>query len=184
MSAIVDPDDIIKIPTRAEHKAAVRRIWKNCIIVGLSVIATMTSIVFSMMLAGFSHNLIVAFTTVLFQVIIAGVFTGFTTPYFLETRVNMNIGMDMSRRVMEISNETARNLGGMEKRLEPMVKRGEEVLAKLERMVSSDGEGGAKLDRMLAALEKLASRVDTQAGDAVEDLLRDAWKEDPPGPTC
>lgn len=188
------PKDVaeeFKIPTREEHKRNVRRIWISCILIGLFVISTMAGMVGIMVAKQMSHQLIVSCTTVLFQIIIGGVFTGFTTPYFLETRVNFAVGMEMNRKALQLGTETADNLVNLKEEVGPMVKDAKEMIAtfksrdfgKMEKaldLLSTEMNGGGKLDRLVIALEKIAAKVDKKAGDAMEDLLGEAWGSSPP----
>ena len=182
-----------KIPTRAEHKRNVRRIWISCICIGLFVISTMAGIVGVMVLKAMPHQLIVSCTTVLFQIIIGGVFTGFTTPYFLETRVNFSVGMEMNRKALQLGTETADNLVNLKNEVAPMMKDAKEMIAtfkardfgKMEKaidLLTTELNGGGKLDRLVTALEKIANKVDKKAGDAMEDLLAEAWSPTTPPP--
>lgn len=181
------------IPTRAEHKRSIRRIWISCICIGLFVISTMTGIVLVMVSKHMAHQLIVSCTTVLFQIIIGGVFTGFTTPYFLETRVNFSVGMEMNRKALQLGTETASNLVLLKEEVAPMMKDAKEMIAtfkardfgKMEKaidLLTTELNGGGKLDRLVVALEKIANKVDKKAGDAMEDLLAEAWTTPTPAP--
>lgn len=168
-----------RIPTREEHAATVRRIWRSCILIGLSVVVSMAGMVGVMILKDFAHQLIVSCTTVFFQVVIAGVFTGFTTPYFLETRVNFAVGMEMNRKALELGTETAENLAKLEHKFEPLIDRGHQLLTKAEQMVAgTNGDGAAKFDRLLNVLERIAARMNQSADGQLESLLEEAWSGD------
>lgn len=175
--------EVFQIPTREEHRRNVRRIWISCICIGLGVIATMAGMVAVMMLKDFSHQLIVSCTTVLFQIIIGGVFTGFTTPYFLETRVNFAVGMEMNRKALELGTQTADNIVALEKKIEPLVGRADVLMEKAEKMLgSAEGDGAAKFDRLLTALEKIAARTSANADEQLEGLLKEAgFGDETPG---
>jgi hypothetical protein len=186
-----DPEQEFVIPTRAEHKRSIRRIWISCICIGLFVISTMTGIVLVMVSKSMAHQLIVSCTTVLFQIIIGGVFTGFTTPYFLETRVNFAVGMEMNRKALQLGTETAGNLVLLKEEVAPMVKDMKEMIAtfkskdfaKVEKVIdllTTELNGGGKLDRLVTALEKIADKIDKKADGAMEDLLAEAWATTPP----
>jgi hypothetical protein len=188
-----DAPEEFKIPTREEHKRNVRRIWISCICIGLFVITTMAGMVGIMMAKQFSHQLIVSCTTVLFQIIIGGVFTGFTTPYFLETRVNFAVGMEMNRKALQLGTETADNLVNLKNEVGPMVKDAKEMIAtfkardfgKMEKaieLLTTELNGGGKLDRLVVALEKIAARTSEKADEQLNDLLGEAWAPTTPPP--
>lgn len=190
------PKDLIefKIPTREEHKKNVRRIWISCICIGLAVMSSMAGMVAVMVMKQLSHQLIVACTTVFFQIIIGGVFTGFTTPYFLETRVNFAVGMEMNRKALQLGTETSENLVLMKNEIGPMVKDAKEMIAtfkardfgtmeKALELFTKELNGGGKLDRLVLALEKVAAKTSAEAGDQLESLLQDAgFGETAPAP--
>jgi ElaB/YqjD/DUF883 family membrane-anchored ribosome-binding protein len=160
----------------------------------------MSGMVTVMILKNFTHQLIVSCSTVLFQIIIGGVFTGFTTPYFLETRVNINTGMEMNRKALELGKKTSDNLDDLKNDVKPMIEKSDRVLTKVDQIVdefkskdlskvhtaldrvTKELDGGGKLDRLIVALEKVAARADQKAGDVMEDLLQEAGFGDPPTP--
>lgn len=186
-----------RIPTREEHRKNIRRIWVSFICIGLFVIASMSGMVLVMMLKNFTHQLIVSCSTVLFQIIVGGVFTGFTTPYFLETRVNFGVGMEMNRKALQLGTQSADALNVLQKEGKPLMEKGDRVLTKVEGIVdefkskdlskvhqavdriANELDGGGKLDRLVLALEKIAKKADAKAGDAIEDLLGEAWNDPP-----
>lgn len=176
---------VFSIPTREEHRKNVRRIWISCVCIGLGVICSIAGIVLVMVLKQFSHQLIVSCTTVLFQIIIGGVFTGFTTPYFLETRVNFAVGMEMNRKALQLGTLTSDNLISMKDEIGPMVKDAKEMIATfktrdfktMERaleLFTKELNGGGKLDRLVTALEKIAAKTSEKADDQLENLLKDS----------
>lgn len=172
-----------KIPTRTEHRATIRRIWYSCILISLSIFVTFGGITAMILLKDVEAVKAVAYTTIVFQVVIAMFATGFTTPYFLETRYNLNVGMDMNRRALELGTQTANNLEKLEQRIEPLVGRIEGLLGKGERLLeSAEHDGPSKLDRLLSALERIAARTSQSADDQLEGLLQEAWDEKPEPP--
>jgi hypothetical protein len=190
----MESTQVFAIPTRAEHKRSVRRIWISCVCIGLGVICTIAGIVFVMVLKQFSHQLIVSCTTVLFQIIIGGVFTGFTTPYFLETRVNFAVGMEMNRKALQLGTLTSDNLVSMKDEIGPMVADAKEMIAtfktrdfktmeKALELFTKELNGGGKLDRLVTALEKIAAKTSAEASNHLEDLLQEAgFGDQPTGP--
>lgn len=190
------PEELLefKIPTREEHKKNVRRIWISCICIGLFVMSSMAGMVAVMVAKQLSHQLIVACTTVFFQIIIGGVFTGFTTPYFLETRVNFAVGMEMNRKALQLGTLTSDNLVNLKSEIGPMVKDAKEMIATfkardfgtMERaleLFTKELNGGGKLDRLVLALEKVAEKTSEKAGDHLEDLLKESgFGETPAAP--
>lgn len=190
------PEELLefKIPTREEHKKNVRRIWISCICIGLFVMSSMAGMVAVMVAKQLSHQLIVACTTVFFQIIIGGVFTGFTTPYFLETRVNFAVGMEMNRKALQLGTLTSDNLVNLKSEIGPMVKDAKEMIATfkardfgtMERaleLFTKELNGGGKLDRLVLALEKVAEKTSEKAGDHLEGLLKESgFGETPAAP--
>ena len=182
------------IPTREEHKRNVRRIWISCICIGLFVMSSMAGMVAVMVSKSMAHQLIVSCTTVLFQIIIGGVFTGFTTPYFLETRVNFAVGMEMNRKALQLGTLTSDNLVNLKDEVGPMVKDAKEMIATFKArdfgtmekaldLMTKELNGGGKLDRLVVALEKIAARTSEKADDQLENILKESgFGETPPAP--
>lgn len=193
-----------RIPTREEHDRFIRLIWKLCLFGAGLVFLTSGGTVLVMWALNYESKTIVNVTTIVFQIVLLPYGLGYVAPTLATSLIKMALGVEMSRRGLEIGQETSDNLAKLTKKIEPMIEKGDRVLVKLEPMVEKadaiidefrkndfgkvhkvlerlEGEmnGGGKVERLVNAVERLAKKADEKAGDALEDLLAEAWTEDP-----
>lgn len=204
MGNTANEDDKPTIPSRAEHKRFVKRVWVICNCIALVVFLVTGGTLLALFLTGNDSKSIVNTSTAVFQVLMLSYGMGFFVPAFLTSLIKMSLGVDMSRQGIEIGVKTAGNLDEMRKEIKPLVERGDRVLTKLEPMVEKadqmldefkkqdmsklhkvlerlDAEmnGGGKLDRLVTALERIAKKADAKADDALGELLEEAWGGEP-----
>lgn len=196
-----------KIPSREEHNRFIRKVWNLCIIGAALVFVITGTTVLVMILMGYDSKTIVNASTTCFQMILLPYGLGYVAPTLATSLLKMALGVEMSRRGLEIGEQTAQSLTDLKTETKPLVEKGDRVLTKLEPMVEKANEmidefkkqdfaklhkvlerfegemnGGGKLYRLVTALEKIAKRVDAKADDTLEGLLEEAWepKKDPP----
>jgi len=126
------------IPTRAEHKKRTRRIWALCICFSLFVLVSMGGTVLILMTKDQDIHKVVAFTTVTFQVIIGMFATGFTTPLFLEQRLNFVLGLEMSRRGLDMTDKMSGTMEKVDKAIDQRLVRVDRLLDGAERLEKGD----------------------------------------------
>jgi hypothetical protein len=190
-----------KVPSRAEHKRFIKRVWIICNCIAFMVFFVTGGTLCVLFLKGYDSKDIVNTSTAVFQVMMVSYGMGFFVPAFLTSLIKMSLGVEMSRRGIEIGVKTAQNLDEMRQEIKPLVEKGDRVLTKLEPMVQkadqmldefkkqdlsklhkvlerfeTEMNGGGKLDRLINALERIAKKADIKADDALGDLLEEAWK--------
>ena len=201
-------DEKFTIPTRKEHEKFIRKVWMLCIIGAVLVFAITGTTVLVMILMGYDSKTIVNASTTCFQMILLPYGLGYVAPTLATSLLKMALGVEMSRRGLEIGEQTAQSLVDLKNDTKPMIENGGRVMTKLEPMIQKadrmieqfekqdfaklhkvlerfEGEmnGGGKLDRLVTALEKIAKRTDQKADDVLGGLLEEAWgepKKDPP----
>lgn len=120
-------EEQFQIPSRAEQKRRARRIWMLCILFSLFVLVSMGGTVLILVVSKQDIQRIVAFSTVTFQVIIGMFATGFTTPLFLEQRLNFLIGLEMSRRSVDVLDKVDDNIDKRLKRVDLLLDSAEQM---------------------------------------------------------
>jgi hypothetical protein len=188
------------VPSRADHNRFIRKLWKWCIGGAIGVFIVTGGIVLALFLTGHDSKKIVEVSTSVFQVLILSYGLGFFVPTLLTSLFKMSLGVEMSRKALEIGNQTAESLDTLKKDIGPLLKDGKELMADMKPIIADakklvdtfkdeemekarkalhriEGEfnGGGKLDRLVNAIERLAKRADAKADDVVGDLLEEAW---------
>lgn len=132
------PEEQWPIPTRAEQKTRSRRIWGMCICFSLFVLVSMGGTLLILVIQDQEIHRIVAFSTVTFQVIIGMFATGFTTPLFLEQRLNFILSVEMGRRGLEATNQMTGVLDKMDKAIDQRLVRVDRLLDGAEKFEKAD----------------------------------------------
>jgi len=96
-----------KIPTREQHKAIIRRLWKMCIGGALGIFVVVGGLMLTLFLKGYDSKKIVEVSTTAFQVLVLSYGMGFFVPAFLTSLYNMALGVEMTRSGLEIGQTTA-----------------------------------------------------------------------------
>lgn len=193
------------IPSRAEHDALVRKIWKLCLIGAVLLFATTGTTVLVMWKLGYDSKAIVNVSTIVFQVVLLPYGLGYVAPTLATSLLKMALGVEMSRRGLEIADSTAGTLEKLNRDVTPVVADVKELVSDLKPMIAEfrkqdsakihgvlermekELNGGGKLDRLVVALEKIAKKTDQKADDVLGDMLAEAWapeqpKDDSSGP--
>lgn len=118
---------VVRIPTREEHARRTRRIWVSCALATLFILVSMSSSVFALFSSGQDAFRVGAKMTIIFQIVIACGFVGFTIPLFLEQRANLALSIDMGRESLDRANEmgdkfvpAVEKLAALVEKLEPV----------------------------------------------------------------
>lgn len=153
--------EIIYIPTREEHVRKVRRLWGWCIgIASILFFGSWVSI-YVMFQMGFTIQQVWAIFGIAFPVCIASYGLAFFIPVMLTSTYRMWLGIEMSRRGLEIGEKTAANL-----------LKAEEKLDKLEAALSLVEKGDHPLMKAFREeMEKLRLEVRGRLEGEVDDAL-------------
>jgi len=125
-----------RIPTQEDHDRLIRRIWRGCIGAAAAVFLTTGGIVLSLFLAGHDSKKIVEVSTSVFQVLMLSYGLGFFVPALLTSLLTMGLGVRMSRKGLDVGQQTADHVGRLQ------------------------GDLTAALDRQREATELFARKVD------------------------
>lgn len=165
------------IPTRAEHKKRTRRIWMLCICFSLFVLVSMGGTVLILVSKDQDIHRIVAITTVTFQVIIGMFATGFTTPLFLEQRLNFVLGLEMSRRGLDITDRMSGTLEKVDRAIDQRLVRVDKLLDSAEKAATQFEKGDGPLIKMFKdEMQKLRQSI-TEKKTETETELDEALAE-------
>lgn len=144
-------EEPFQIPSRAEQKRRARRIWMLCIFFSLFVLVSMGGTILILIVQRQDIQRVVAFSTVTFQVIIGMFATGFTTPLFLEQRLNFLIGLEMSRRSVDVLDKVDDNIGQRLKRVDLLLDSAEQMKEGKGALIQVFREEMAKLRKEIRA---------------------------------
>jgi hypothetical protein len=114
-------EEQVKIRTREEHKRFIRRIWVICIVMAVLVFGTTGGIVGALFLAGYDSKKVVEISTSIFQVVCLSYGLGFFVPAFLTSLITMHLGVEMSRKALDIGEQTANHVDRLQGELKNMV---------------------------------------------------------------
>jgi len=186
------------IPSREEHNKLIRFIWRACIGGALFSFIAMAGTVLTMYLMGRDTKKIVEVQLIMVYLILPAYAIGYVAPTLATSLIKMSLGVEMSRRGLDIGEQTADTLDTFQRETKPMIDKSERVLTKVEGIVdefkskdlsklhvavdrmANEMDGGGKLDRLVVALEKIAARTSEKADEHLEGLLGEAWAEDQP----
>jgi hypothetical protein len=102
--------DKLIIPSRDEHDRFIKRIWKWCLSGACLVFAITATVTSALALLGFEAGKILTVSTIVFQILVLSYGMGFFVPAFCTSLIKMSLGVEMSRRGIEIGNDTVKTL--------------------------------------------------------------------------
>lgn len=183
--------DKVQIPSHTEHQRHVRRIWTVCILVASGLFLAMGGLILHLLVGEKKQGEhIIYVSTSIFQVIVITYGMGFFVPAFLTSLMKMDLGIRMSRRALEIGDQTANHIDRLQNELTPVLTDLKSAVAnakvmleevrskdldKIQRVLSDLTENN-RLERFVSAVERLASRIEsvpTPSGKSKEDLVRE-----------
>lgn len=143
------------IPTREAHDRFIRRIWKLCIGMAAAVFLLTGGIVLALFLAGHDSKKVVEISTAVFQVLVLSYGLGFFVPAFLTSLFKMSLGVEMSRRGLEIGEETSKVLAQLSKDAGPLIVDAKEVVGSIREIISDIKEQNpGRIIEFLESLER------------------------------
>jgi len=156
-------DEIIAIPTRAEHNRKVRRLWWICISVATTVFLGSGLSIYVAFRIGYTVQQVWAVFGIAFPICVACYGAAFFVPVMLTSTYRMWLAIEMSRKGLELGEKTASNLLLLEEKIE-----------RLEKFLQTLEEGDHPLvetfkEEMGLLREEIRGRVDGEVGDALAE---------------
>jgi len=123
------------IPTREEHDRLIRKLWVSCVVGALLVFAASGTTALTMWRLGYDSGSIQHVSTVVFQVILLPYGLGFVAPMLATSLIKMSLGVEMSRKGLEVAESTADTLDEIKSEVMPVVADAKAVLGDLKALV-------------------------------------------------
>jgi hypothetical protein len=152
------------IPSRDDHNRFIRRIWYGCIGMALLVFILTGGVVLGLFLSGHDSKKVVEVSTSVFQVLVLSYGLGFFVPAFLTSLLKMSLGVEMSRKGLEIGEETSKVLAQLQRDFVPLLKDVQEVVGSARTVIDDIRQQNP--GRIIEFLEKL------KADGSVERAVR------------
>lgn len=181
-----------KIPSRAEHNALIRRIWKHCMIAACLIFLVTGGTVLGLFLAGFDSKSIINVSTAVFQVIVLSYGMGFFVPSFLTSLIKMHLGIEMSRMSAGVLEKIDKSIDDRLKRVDklldsaenseshPLVKKAEQLALDIKGEVANlRGEVKRVADAYTKPLIPPPKKVENASGPADKTNGSSAQGADP-----
>jgi hypothetical protein len=136
---------------------------------------------------------IVATSTIFFQVVIAMFAMAFTIPIFLEQRRNFIVGLELSRRGLEMGERTVSTLEKLDDSVEDRLKRSDRIFDRIEKFLDTVEAGDHPMVKRLeqtfkdemaslrAELKGKKQQVDDELNAALDEGEREAAGNIPEG---
>ncbi len=109
------------LPTKSEHDATVRKIWKIGFMVAGGCFAFMGAIVAVMLAMGKSPQEIVAVELLVVYIVLPAYAFGFMAPMLTISLLKMSLAVDMSRTGLEIGQQTSEAMTEFKEETKPLV---------------------------------------------------------------
>jgi len=163
-----------EIPTREEHRRSIRKMWIVCNLIAFGVFLSAGGTVAALALKGYQWALIVAVSTSIFQVIVMSYALAFFVPSFLTSLSKLSLGIEMSRRSLEMGQKSVDTLEKVDKAIESRLERVDGLVGKLERMLEQAEKGEHPLLKRLEETFRLEMKG---LREAVREKKREAEEE-------
>jgi hypothetical protein len=131
----------LSIPSDAEQKASIRRLWLTCIVAAVGVFLITGGVVLTLFLMGYDSKKVVEVSTAIFQVLMLSYGMGFFVPALITSLRTMMLGVRMSRKGLEIGEQTAGVIDRVDKAIEQRIRRVDELIAKVEEFAAKAESG-------------------------------------------
>lgn len=184
MKAVVDEEGY-KIPTRAEHKRLIWRLWKWCLSLAVIVFLGTASTMVTLWTLGYSPSEVLDYSTTSFQVLVLSYGMGFFIPILVTSVLMVALGIEMNRQALVLGSRSATVLDKIDKAIDNRLVRADRILDGLDDLV----KGAEKAEHPLmdrfekffsGELEKLRSEVRNQRKETegeMEEALAEGERE-------
>jgi len=125
--------DELQVPTEAEHRKLIIRIFVTCISAATTVFLVFGGIVLALFLKGYDSKKVVEVSTAVFQVISMSGAVGFFIPLGLASIVTLFIGIRMSRKSVSVLDKLDAAVESRLDRVDKLIVKTETAYAKAEK---------------------------------------------------
>jgi polyhydroxyalkanoate synthesis regulator phasin len=184
------------LPSREEHNALIRRIWKIGFYVAGGCFAFMAAVVAVMLALGKSTAEIVSVELLVVYIFLPAYAFGFVAPMLASSLMKMTLAVDMSREGLEIGKDTSDAMTEFKNETKPLVGDLKSVIAEVKPMVGKIGttvddvkkifdetvkelkEGNGKLEnKVVKTLRKAIDEARNTVKDAEGEFERLIWNK-------
>jgi hypothetical protein len=163
--------EALSIPTDAEQKASIRRLWLTCIAAAAMVFLITGGVVLALFLKGYDSKKVVEVSTAIFQVLMLSYGMGFFVPALITSLRTMALGVRMSRKGLEIGEQTAQVIEKVDKAIDDRLARADNLLNTLDDAVKGIDKGDGPLLKVFRdEMQKLRDEVKAARGSADSEL--------------
>lgn len=156
------------IPSRVEHDLFIRRIWKLCAIGATLCLVAMGGTVVVMGLLGYDSKTIANVQLIAVYIVLPAYAIGYVAPALATSLIKMSLGVEMSRRGLDVGRQTADLLDGFSRDTKPIVEDLKNIIASVRELIEDLKR--QKAGKIVEFLEKLSKdgTVDKIAGSLDE----------------
>lgn len=169
------------IPSRAEHDAKIKRLWRHCRHLAVLIFIITGSVTGTLLISGVDPKQVVAISTAVFQVILLSYGMGFFVPAFLTSLERLALGIEMNRQGLEIAERTAKILDKIDDAIDKRLEHADRLLTKLEKAADEAQKGDHPIIKRVETTfqheMKLLRREISQERDGVENEMDAALAE-------
>lgn len=183
-------EEELKIPSEAEHKKLILKLWIACVGTAGGVFLIFGGIVLTLFIKGYDSKKVVEVSTAVFQVLSMTAGVGFFIPLGLTSIVTLLLGLRMSRRSINV-------LDRLDGAVEDRLKRVDGLLLTAEKMVEASEQGkmppafkklfddakafvSAELGSLKAEIKGARTSVETDLTSTLDQAEREANAPDCP----
>jgi len=170
-----------KIPTRAEHKRLIRRLWKWCLILAVLVFLGTASTLVTLWTLGFSPSEVLDYSTTSFQVLVLSYGMGFFIPILVTSVLMVALGIEMNRQALVIGSRSADVLAKVDSNIDKRMVRADTLMDKFEKQMDDAEKGKHPLaDRFEASFQKEMKKLRAEIrnkGTETDEELTEALEE-------
>lgn len=160
------------IPSEAEHKKLIVRIFMSCIITAGAVFVIFGGIVGTLFLRGYDSKKVVEVSTAVFQVLSTTAGVGFFIPLGLTSIVTLLLGIRMNRKSVSVLDKLDTAIESRLARVDSLIQKAETGFLKIEH-----GEIPPPIQKMFNEAKEFAQAELTKLRDDIRGARSDAESE-------
>lgn len=156
------------LPTKSEHDATVRKIWRIGFLVAGGCFAFMGAIVAIMLAMGKSPSEIVAVELLIVYIVLPAYAFGFMAPMLTISLLKMSLAVDMSRTGLEIGQHTSEAMTEFKEETKPLIADLKAVVNEAKPMV---GQVQHTVDEVKKVVDGAMKEIKGENGGTIEDKV-------------